>query len=205
MPRRAWLVTVIIIINVVVFLLWQTADEARLLFMEDNFTVSWDGLMAGRYWTLVTSVFSHNILFHILINMFVLRSFGGLIEEVLGSWRFLKFYLAAGILGSLTHAVVSNYFIGEPGVAAVGASGAIAGLVLVFSLLFPKEKILLFALIPMPALVGALAFIALDLWGLMAQAGGGGLPIGHGAHLGGAAMGIIYYFCYLRRFRRQLD
>lgn len=205
MSRKPWLVSLIIAINVVVFLLWQTANEARLLNLEDNFTVSWNGLAAGRYWTLLTSVFSHNVLFHVLINMFVLRSFGGLIEEVLGPWRFLKFYLAAGIMGSLAHAMVSNFYIGEPAVAAVGASGAIAGLVLVFSLLFPKEKILLFALIPVPALFGALAFIGLDLWGLTAQAQGGGLPIGHGAHLGGAAMGILYYFFYLRRFRRQWD
>ncbi len=81
---------------------------------------------------------------------------------------------------------------------ALGASGAVAGLVLVFSLLFPKEKLLLFGIIPLPALFGALAFIALDLWGLFAQAGGGGLPIGHGAHLGGAFTGILFYFLYVR-------
>lgn len=203
--RRLSLVTLIIFLNVVVFFFWQSSEESKLLFMEDNFSVSWQGLLAGRYWTLLTSVFSHNIFIHILLNMFVLRSFGSLIEEVIGAWRFLKFYLAAGILGSIVHASVSNFYLHTPEQAAVGASGAIAGLVLLFSLMFPREKILLFAIIPVPAMLGALILIGLDLWGLLAQHGGGGLPIGHGAHLGGAAMGILYYFLVLRKYRAQLD
>jgi hypothetical protein len=58
---------------------------------------------------------------------------------------------------------------------------------------------LLFFVVPLPAIVGALAFIGLDVWGLIAQAEGGGLPIGHGAHLGGAFAGILYYVLFLRR------
>jgi membrane associated rhomboid family serine protease len=67
-----------------------------------------------------------------------------------------------------------------------------------FSLIFKKEKIYLLGFIPMPALVGALVFVGLDLWGLFAQAKGGGLPIGHGAHLGGAFAGLIFYLIYAR-------
>ncbi len=55
------------------------------------------------------------------------------------------------------------------------------------------------ARIPVPALVGALLFVGLDVWGLVAQSAGGGLPIGHGAHLGGAACGALFYFTYLRQ------
>lgn len=199
MRRRLSFVNLILLVNIGVFFMWQTADEARFLYMENNFAVSWSALEAGRYWTLLTSVFSHNYFFHLFINMFVLRSFGSLLEVVLGSRRFLRFYLVAGLSGSLLHCFVSRFVLYLPDQAAVGASGAIAGLILVFSLLFPKEKILLFALIPMPAILGALMFIGLDIWGLVAQAEGGGLPIGHGAHLGGAAAGIIYYMLYLRR------
>ncbi len=154
--------------------------------------------MAGRWWTLITAVFSHNWLIHIFINMFVLSSFGSIMELVLGRRAFLRFYLVAGIVSSFVHALVSAYIVGDPGQPAVGASGAICGIILVFSLRFPREKILLFGIIPLPAIVGALAFIGLDLWGLSAQAGGGGLPIGHGAHLGGAAAGIVYYFLFVR-------
>ncbi|MBX3020054.1 MAG: rhomboid family intramembrane serine protease [Bdellovibrionales bacterium] len=192
------MVRVLILINVVVYLAWQFADPDLLEFLSNNFTVSWTGLMEGRWWTLLTSVFSHNFLLHLFINMFVLNSFGSLIEQVLGSWRFLRFYILAGVVASFSHAVMSAFIVGDPSLSAVGASGAIAGTVLVFALMFPREKILLFGLIPIPALIGALAFVALDIWGLSAQAEGGGLPIGHGAHLGGALAGVLYYFFSIR-------
>lgn len=193
-----WIIT----INVAVFLAWGYAPWYEA--MGENFTVSFNGLLGGRYWTLVSSVFSHNLLFHILINMFVLQSFGGIMERVLGGRRFIGFYLVAGIVSSLCHCLVSALILGDPDLMAVGASGALAGLILLFALVFPREKILIFGILPMPAIFGALAFIALDLWGLYAQAGGGGLPIGHGAHLGGAFTGIFYYFTSLRgRVRHQ--
>lgn len=171
--------------------------------MMDNFTVSWDLVKEGHYLNLLTSVFSHTFFFHLLINMYVLQSFGSLLERVLGSSRFLFFYLVAGIISSLSHCLVSAYVVGAPEMRAVGASGSISGLVLLFSLMFPREKILLFGIIPLPAMVGALAFIGLDIWGVIAQAEGGGLPIGHGAHLGGAFTGIIYYFMILRPKMRE--
>lgn len=201
---RARFVTLIIIINLIVFGAWVTAkSQGSLDFMKANFLVSWLYLEAGRYWTLITSAFSHNLLWHFLINMLVLQSFGTIVEQVLGSMRFITFYLVAAAVSSLTHCLISAFYIGESSIPALGASGAISGLVLVFSLLFPKEKILIFGLIPIPALFGALAFISLDLWGLSAQASGGGLPIGHGAHLGGALTGILYYFVFLKRYRRM--
>jgi membrane associated rhomboid family serine protease len=193
---RRLIIPIIILLNVLVFICWQIPDYQD--FMLENFTVSWTLLEEGRYWTLLTSVFSHNMLMHILINMLVLQSFGTIMAAVLGTRRFLAFYLVAGVVASFSHAFVSAFIVGNPDIPAVGASGAIAGLVLVFSLMFPREKILLFFVIPLPAMVGALAFIGLDVWGLIAQAEGGGLPIGHGAHLGGAFTGILYYFLFLR-------
>ncbi len=163
-------------------------------FMVDNFTVSYVGLTEGRYWTLVTAAFSHSFLIHFIFNMLVIHSFGRVLEVTLGAGKFLSLYFIAAVFSSLTHALVSAYFIHEPAQAALGASGAASGVILLFSLLYPKEKILLFGIVPIPALVGALLFIGLDVWGLFAQAGGGGLPIGHGAHLGGAFIGILFYF-----------
>jgi membrane associated rhomboid family serine protease len=190
---NAILVPLIIILNVLVFGLWHFYSRSWML---SNFAVSFVALEEGRFWTLLTSVFSHNMLLHLFINMFVLNSFGGLLEQLLGRTRFLSFYLFAGAFGSLSHCLVSEYFIGDPAQMAVGASGAIAGLVLLFSLLFPRERIYVFGILPLPALFGALAFIGLDIWGLMAQSQGGGLPIGHGAHLGGALAGILFYFYF---------
>lgn len=201
MPKplpRPILVPILIALNVGVFALWSSADVQRLNWMQDNFLVSWVALSEGRWWTLLTSVFSHNMILHILINMFVLNSFGTLLEQILGRWRFLTFYLAAGVVSSLAHALVSAFYLHQPEIAALGASGAVAGLVLVFSLMFPKERILLFGIIPLPALVGAMGFIGLDLYGLFEQSRGSGLPIGHGAHLGGAFAGIVYFFFFIR-------
>jgi membrane associated rhomboid family serine protease len=70
---------------------------------------------------------------------------------------------------------------------------------MLFSLMFPRQKIAILGIIPVPALAGVLIFVAFDLWGLFEQTQGGGLPIGHGAHLGGALTGVVYYFLFIRR------
>lgn len=198
---KPYVTRILIGLNVAVFLTWFFADRSfdLQIFLVENFLVSWTALTDGRVWTLVTSMFSHNLLWHLLMNMFALSSFGPILESGMGSWRFLKFYFLAGIVGSLSHAVVSAYIVGDPSLPAHGASGAISGLILLFALTFPKERLLILGIIPIPALVGSLLFVGLDVWGLYAQAGGGGLPIGHGAHLGGAAVGLAYYFFVVRR------
>lgn len=191
----------IIAINIVVFIAWYTLPMQTMV---EHFLVSLAHVQAGHYWVLVTSVFSHNMLLHIAINMFVLWSFGGVLENLLGGKRFLGFYLTAGIVASVSHVVTSTWLLGRPpDSAALGASGAVAGLLLLFSLMFPRHRILIFGVLPAPAMVAALAFIGIDLWGLFAQFEGGGLPIGHGAHLGGALAGIVYYFMLRSRARSQ--
>ncbi len=198
-------VPILIGINLLVFMAWHSVKtEAGFQFMAEHFLVSWTGLMQGHYETLITSVFSHNMFWHFLINMLVLASFGPPMEMTLGTRRFLIFYFAAGIFSSFSHSFLSAFLLKAPHLQALGASGALSGMVLLFSLLYPKERILIFGLIPVPALWGALFFVGLDLWGLSAQAEGGGLPIGHGAHLGGAFVGFVYYL-YLRQKKRKFE
>jgi len=206
--NKSRFVSTLILINISVFLFWLAAtlgynratfDET---FMERNFLVSWNGLKEGRYWTLLTSAFSHTLFLHIFLNMFVLQSFGPVVQSVLGLRRFAIFYFTAAIVSSFSHAAVSAFVVGKPGLSALGASGAVSGVILLFSLMFPTQKILMFGLIPVPAVIGGLIFIGLDLWGLWAQAEGGGLPIGHGAHLGGALTGILYFLILWRQMRR---
>jgi membrane associated rhomboid family serine protease len=167
--------------------------------MMAHFLVSWDSLIEGRYWTLITSAFSHNEFWHLILNMFVLSSFGPVIQIVIGTKRFLAFYFVAAIISSFGHALVSAFILGQPDLPALGASGAISGIVLLFAFIFPRERILIFGIIPLPAIWGALLFVGLDIWGVFAQAEGGGLPIGHGAHLGGAVTGILYYYFWIRK------
>ena len=205
MDRRPVAVAVIIAINVLIFLAWQAArvDQTLEQVMVGNFLVSTSHLMHGHWWTLVTSAFSHIDLWHIALNMFVLWSFGTVLEKLWGTWTFLIFYLTAAVVASASHCFVSSVMMGNPDINALGASGAVSGLLLAFALLFPKHRILIFGVIPVPALVGALGFVAIDIWGLFAQTQGGGIGIGHGAHLGGAFCGFLFWASYLRtRFKR---
>lgn len=196
-------VPLIIFINVGVYLLWKIFGDETSSFMHNNFLVSYEALSEGRIWTTLTSVFSHNLLLHLFINMYVLKSFGPIVERLIGFNLFMRFYLIAGFVGSLGHVVTSYLVLHTPDLPALGASGAVAGIIILFALLFPKEKILLFGILPLPAIFGGLLAIGLDLWGLQAQSGGHGLPIGHGAHLGGALTGIIAYFILLKRLKRE--
>lgn len=197
--RRPVVVPLFLAINALVFTLWYLAKgQEQELFMAQNFLVSWDALSQGRWWDLLTSVFSHNWLFHFLLNMMVLSSFGNLMEVTLG-WRFFtQFYILAGLAGSIGHCVVSRFLLNEPQLPALGASGALSGLILLFAFVFPRERIYAFWVIPLPAIFGALVFVGLDVWGLVEQTRGGGLPIGHGAHLGGALAGLICYMGWIR-------
>ena len=187
------MVRAFLFLNIGVFLLWM-APGVSGTFLADNLMVSWDLLMEGRVWVLASSVFSHNLFWHLLVNLVVLLSFGPPLESMMGSRRFLRFYLAAGVVASVAHAATSSLLLGEPELRALGASGALVGVLMLFSLSFPKAKVLLFFIIPLPAIFAALALVALDVWGLVAQIGGGTLPIGHGAHLGGGLAGVVYYF-----------
>lgn len=199
------MVRTIILLNIIVFGLWSIADGALFEFMAGNFLVSTMHLLFGRYWTLITSVFSHNMFFHLLVNMFAFYGFGLALEAIMGSRRFLIFYLLAGIFGSLGHCFVSTYFLHNSSIPALGASGAVSGVILLFSLMFPREKILILGILPIPAIFGALLFVAFDIWGVFDQTRGGTLPIGHGAHLGGALFGLIYYFLIVKRKMRPSE
>lgn len=199
---RFTVVNGLLAVNILVFMLWVFA-LVPIGVMANHFLVSWEHLAAGHVWVLLTAVFSHHLLFHLLINMIVLLSFGPPLERAMGPTRFLVFFLVAGIVGSLAHALASAFLVGRPGQAALGASSAIAGMLLLFSLAFPKAKILLFFFIPLPAIVAALAFVAIDIWGLIAQIEGQGLPIGHGAHLGGALVGILYFMARGKAVRER--
>jgi len=164
-----------LILNTAVFVAWLVLGQTP--FMLENFLVSWDALAAGRSWTLLTSEFSHLWPLHFFINMYVLWSFGPIVENMIGSLRFFSFYIAAAVVASLGHAGVSAFVLGQPELPALGASGAISGVILLFSFLYPRARILLFGIIPMPAMIGALLFVGLDIIGLIAQFEGGGLPI----------------------------
>lgn len=201
-PGRITVVNAVVAINVIVFLAWMAGPAAEA-FLSNHFVVSWNHLAEGRPWVLVTALFSHAMGVHLAINMVVLLSFGPPLEAAMGSGRFLLFYLLAGVTGCLAHATTLNLLVGIPGQAACGASAALVAMLMLFALAFPREQVLLFFVIPLPAIVAALALVGLDIFGLVYQVDGGGLPIGHGAHLGGALIGIAYFMAHGREVRER--
>lgn len=186
----------IIFLNIFIFFLWHLLDFG---FMSRYFLVSTHNVLSGHYWTILSSVFSHHLFFHLFLNMLILANFGAVLERLVGKFHFLSLYLLSGISGSLIHCLTSTFLIKNDDLNALGASGAISGLLIFYSLNFPKKLLYLFGFIPVPALLASLIFISLDLYGLFNQASGHGLPIGHGAHLGGALWGGVYYV-YLKFF-----
>lgn len=198
--RRPRALPVIVGLNAVVFLAWLVAARGSELWslLAVNFMVSTNRLEHGLWWTLLTAAFSHQELWHFLLNMVVLWSFGTVLERLLGSRLFVVFFLVSAIVSSASHCLVSSLLLHDDRIAALGASGAVSAVLIAFSLSFPRNKILLFGFVPIPALVGAALFVAIDLWGLLAQTRGAALPIGHGAHLGGALCGAVLWAALLR-------
>lgn len=96
------------------------------------------GLPIDDYWPFITSQFLHGGWLHLIGNMWTLWIFGDNVEDRMGPWRFLAFYLITGIIAGLTH-----WFTNPDSVLpTVGASGAIAGVLGAYFVLFPKARII---------------------------------------------------------------
>jgi membrane associated rhomboid family serine protease len=137
--------------------------------------------------TLVSHMFAHGGIAHLLGNMVFLWVYGDNVEDAMGHARFLVFYLACGIAGGLAH------MLSEPGspIPLVGASGAISGVVAAYLILHPKVKIWVLALGRVPLLLPA--YIVLGSWVLFQIAFvvlGSGDNTAWWAHIGGFAAGL---------------
>ena len=163
----------------------------------DNFTVP--GLQPTPipiFLTLLTSMFMHGGIAHILGNMLYLWIFGDNVEDAMGHGRYLVFYLIIGIIASLAHVFSTAAFGGDPLVPSLGASGAISGVLAGYLVLFPRKRVLVlfFRFIqPVPAIV------AIGLWflfqlisgiGMLGQGSQGG-GVAYAAHIGGFIAGLI--------------
>ena len=142
--------------------------------------------------TLFTAMFLHGSPLHLAGNMLYLWIFGDNVEEVLGSWRYLMVYLACGVMGTLAQ------IAGNPNsvIPTLGASGAIAGVMGMYIIWFPHNRVrvlILQFITEMPALVVIGLWIAMQLWegfgslGKLGESGG----VAYLAHVGGALTGIF--------------
>lgn len=142
------------------------------------------------FWQLITYMFLHGSLWHILFNLYALWLFGHALEMVWGGRYFLAYYFFTGIGAGLTTVLVSLLTGQNHYSVSVGASGAIYGLLLAFGMLFPNQPLYLF-LIPVP-IPAKYAVILLGGFALVAYLTNFLPLIGHITHLGGILFGLIF-------------
>jgi membrane associated rhomboid family serine protease len=191
-------------INVAVFLL-QFATEQRAgirdvdgepvpVFVSspvtEAFDLNTDAVLHGQVWRLLTYAFLHmpGNLFHIFFNMLFLWWFGREVEELYGHREFLLFYLTAALLGGVAFAGW-QLLEGERG-AALGASGAITAVLVLYALHYPMQQIYLMCLIPVPIWVFVALEVAQDTYTFLSRTQ---TYTAVTCHLGGALFSYMYY------------
>ncbi|KXS17137.1 rhomboid-domain-containing protein [Gonapodya prolifera JEL478] len=209
----------IIGLNTVIFLGWSYArsayrnygDPGPLNFMAGNFMCSWDiTVLHRRFWTAITSSFSHSEFWHYGINMFVLYSFGRGVLMTLPATRFLNLYLLSALATSATHLIYHRYLLsyisprqamGPRGqkAAALGASGSVMAMTILFAAINPYSTIYVY-FFPVPAWLAAGAFVSYDIYRSAAGTGGRTATAGH---VGGAVAGFAYYWWWVKPFLRR--
>lgn len=186
----------LIAINVVVFIsYWPLFSDPRALHL---FFANWAMVPAlvtqdGTYASLFTSMFLHGGWMHLAGNMLFLWIFGDNLEDEMGHLGYLGFYLAAGVGAGLAQVLSAPY----SQIPTVGASGAIAGVMGGYLLLFPKARvdvllifIIFFKIIPVPAWIMLGIWFAIQLFsGIGADATSGG--VAYWAHAGGFIVGLV--------------
>ncbi len=159
-----------------------------------------------QFFTLLSSMFLHGGLLHLGGNMLYLWIFGNNIEDVLGHYKFLIFYLLCGISASLVHIFTNPHSM----LPTIGASGAVSGMLGAYFVLFPQAKVL--TLLPVfyfVRIVKVPAFFFLGFWILFQFLSGIAAPGGEGvsgeggvawfAHIGGFLAGILLLPIFYRR------
>ncbi|MBX9625730.1 MAG: rhomboid family intramembrane serine protease [Gemmataceae bacterium] len=148
-----------------------------------------DLVLEGQVWRLVTCVFLHGEMFHLFFNMLALYFFGPRLEDRYGGAEFLLFYLLAGTFASVVMFAAQVAGLDPPG-RALGASGAVTAVLVLYACHYPRQQVLLFFVIPVPIWLVVVLYVGLDAFGAF----GAGQPgVAYTAHLGGALFGLLYY------------
>jgi len=168
----------IIIANVLVSM--KGFDDYAFL---DKYKFQVSRIKGGEKVRLFTSGFLHVDWMHLILNMYVLFVFADFVANILGNNSFLIIYFGSLLAGSFYSL---SYHKDEPYYSAVGASGAVSGIVYSSILLFPDMQLLLFFAIPIPGYVFGVGYLLYSIYGMKKQLGN----VGHAAHLGGAIGGF---------------
>ncbi len=218
-PGGAWhnadVIKWLIIVNVAVFVLqvvWQTdvpfrfelpngqvvEDTIRGPAINQWLALDRSAIFQGQIWRLVTYEFLHDDagVWHLFFNMLFLYLAGRKVEDYYGPREFLLFYLAAGVLSGM-FSVVWYETMGHEGWTAIGASGAVAAVMIVYALHWPYDVWRIMFVIPVYAMWIAILFVIFDVYPMLREIGGNptGDGVAHSAHVGG----MLFAFLYQRR------
>ena len=175
-------VKMLLILNFAVYLLqWLLSITGGESLVYNYLALSpriWD----GQVWQLVTYMFLHGSMWHILFNMLALWMFGKELEMVWGSNHFLKYYFICGIGAGLTFLLFSKGVV-------IGASGAVFGLLLAYGMTFPDQIILMSLIFPIKAKYMVIIYGVITFMNIARPSGDG---VAHFAHLGGMVFGFVY-------------
>ncbi len=172
----------------------------------EQFALTPEKALNGSYWQFVTYMFLHGDEIHIFLNLFVLFIFGITVEKVLGEKKYLMLFLIAG-LGSSIIFLVITFALSSPvdllmnmQIPMLGASGAVFGIMAVYGFLYPRNWIVMFPGIPMPAIVAVFVFAGFEIfYGLTGSQTG----IANWGHLGGLIVGIV--FILTLKYKKKLQ
>jgi len=190
MPPMTPVVKWLLIINFAVFALSLIPQVGDMLF--SLFAVSTASIFQSlQAWRLITYQFLHSTtdFWHIIFNMLMLFFFGPLLERTWGSKKFLIFYLICGAMGGIAYPLLYHLgFFGQLPLPLVGASGSLYGIIAACAIMFPRVKVYVYGIFPIPLLVLGGIMVLISAVGLFSGNNQGG----EAAHLSGLFAGAAY-------------
>lgn len=175
---------ILIMINMVVFFMSSmNRDVTTFLAMNPVLTV-----VQGFWWQPFTYMFAHSGIRHLLFNMLGLFFFGTQVEQELGSWEFLLFYMLTGVLAGFLSLVI-YWVTGTYMVFLLGASGAVFAVLLAFATFYPNAQIYIFGIIPMRAAALVTLYTFIEIFSQFR----GGSNVAHMTHLAGFGFAYLYF------------
>ncbi|KIW49343.1 hypothetical protein PV05_11027 [Exophiala xenobiotica] len=199
----------------VVFLVWQFAQKdvtvpgipaeyqtfrARMRlrdWMISNFTSKTDDIQSGRWWNMVTSAFSHIQPWHLIANLITFKTFSHyLIYSGIPPLRYISLILGSAVAGSLVFTLQQGQLERRDHIKrlGLGLSGVCMGLGVAAAAVVPRAQVAIMGVVPVPLWALVLGYVAFDSYMLDSPAS----KTGHGAHIGGAAFGGLYFLLMLR-------
>jgi membrane associated rhomboid family serine protease len=192
--KKSITVTMLIIIGVCYVLqsiLLSYGRSGQQLVFHD-LALSSEALRRGHIWQLLTFQFLHGGFIHILFNGICLYFLGKALERTISNAHYLRLYLGAGLAGGLLHSIGNLFLPNNFPTPVVGASAGVSGLLAMFCYLYPTQEIYLFFVLRFPARFFFILSVILSIFFILVPAGGAGLGVAHGAHLGGLLFGYAY-------------